>query len=82
MGLSNGYNTALKRNGDFGAKFDEDVLRWKKNIEDDYKEIVKHKEDAGITFEEASRIRRLTKPCPDIFKVLHPISLLFDTLKE
>jgi len=25
MGVSNGYNTALQRNGDYGAKFDVEV---------------------------------------------------------
>ncbi|XP_066930033.1 uncharacterized protein [Clytia hemisphaerica] len=70
MGLSNGYNTALQRNGDFGAKFDTEVQAWKKDIEDDYKVILKLKEDNGVTFNEAKQLRRLTNPAAALFKIV------------
>lgn len=69
MGFSNGYNTALQRNGDFGAKFDLKVQQWKNDIEVDYKHILKLKQDNCVTFDEAKRLQRLTNPAAALFKV-------------
>ena len=71
MGVSNCYNTALERNEDMGENYDSEVLGWKKEIEDDYKAILKLKKDNDITFEEAKQLRRLTNPAAALFKVFN-----------
>ena len=69
MGLSNGYVTALKRNGEFVEDFDAKVRQWKNDIEEDYAGIIHLQKTANISFQEASNLRRLTQPAPTLFKV-------------
>lgn len=71
MGLSNSYCTALKRNGDFGVNYDEKAMQWKHEIEKDYAEIENISKNQKISFHEAEKIRRLTKPVPTTFKVAY-----------
>ena len=69
MGVSNGYNTALTRNGEFGKDFDKEVIQWKEEIEKDYCEIKRIQKQSNCSLKEASEIRRLRNPFPLLYKV-------------
>jgi len=69
MGISNGYNTALTRNGDYEKNFDAETLRWKQEIEKDYSEIKAIQRRSNCSFKEASELRRLNNPLPLLYKV-------------
>jgi len=69
MGFCNGYDTALKRNGEFGANFDVKAIQWKRAIEQDYAAILELESVTNGSFEEAKELRRLTNSAPNLFKV-------------
>ena len=72
MGVSNGYNTGLTRNGEYGKNYDAETLRWKREIEKDYSEIKALQKQSKCSFEEASELRRLRNPLPLLYKVRIP----------
>lgn len=71
MGVSNSYSTKLTRNGDFGANFNAEALRWKREIEIDYSKIKSVQKENDCSFKEATEIRRLKNPLPFLYKVIY-----------